>query len=301
MTTIGFDGGGSASRFLIRHDGGEPEYSIIGESLKYTDLGADQSAKRFREILQELGVHTNEVSAIAISLSGASDLRGQEAFRAALRREFGKMNLPIHIESDSSMCLKAAYPEEEMSGLVVIAGTGSVYLARTTDGDTVKIGGWGRILGDEGSGYWIGIQAMKHYCRVLDGIEPPGALFDAVAQRLEALTGGDSVKLRSLLYANELKPAEFAPVVFESISSDETAHMIALEATNHVARYIEALCEQVADRCDSNIAVHGGLFNSTFFKASLAEQVASYELNWALLPEDALAHYALGIAGKSTG
>lgn len=301
MTIIGFDGGGSTSRFLIRKNGNEPEYTLVEESLKYSDLGIDTAAKRFRELTNELTGEASSVAAIGISMSGASNPKGQEAFRSALRREFGNMNLPIHIESDSSVALKVAYPEADMSGLLVIAGTGSVYLAKTTDGEIVRIGGWGRVLGDEGSGYWIGLQALKHHCKAIDRMEPQGALFEAVSERLAELGSSDHTQLRSKLYSDQLKPAEFAPIVFDLISADEVAHIIALEATNHLARHIEALCEQVADRCDSNITIHGGLFNSTFFRTSLAEQVASYELQWTQLDEQEPVHYALHMADKLAG
>jgi N-acetylglucosamine kinase-like BadF-type ATPase len=300
MITIGFDGGGSRSRFLIKTNDGEPEYFVRDESLKYSDKGIDPAAKRFKEIVSELVDNTHDISAIGISLSGASDPVKQNEFRTALRKEFALSTLPIHIESDSTITLQAAYPEEHLSGLLVIAGTGSVYLARTTDGEVVKTGGWGRVLGDEGSGYWIGLQALKHYCKALDGMEEQGALFEAISEQLEELTGGDMAQLRSQLYANQLKPSEFAPIVFDLISKDEVAHLITVEATNHLARHIEALCEQVADRCDSNIVIHGGLFNSTFFQAALADQVASYELRWTLLNELAPATQALQIADRLT-
>jgi hypothetical protein len=74
------------------------------------------------------------------------------------------------------------------------------------------------------------------------------------------------------------------------------AHIIAVGAANHVARSIEALCEQVADRCDGNIAVHGGVFGSSFFQAAVAEEVAAYELRWTLLDEFVPVTRALQIA-----
>ena len=256
MITIGFDGGGSRSRFLIKTDNGQPEYFVQEESLKYSDLGIDTAAKRFKEITAELVGNTSDIAAIGISLSGAGDPRKQDEFRAALRREFNNATLPIQVESDSLVTLQAAYPEDDMSGLLVIAGTGSVYLARTMDKEVVKIGGWGRLLGDEGSGYWVGLHALKHYCKATDGMEQQGALYEAVAEELESMVGDDRTKFRSMLYANTIKPSEFAQMVMDLIPKDEMAHMIAVEATNHLARHIEALCELVADRCDGNIAIH---------------------------------------------
>src|SRR5688572_478396 len=137
MIIIGFDGGGSRSRFLIKSDNNQPEYFIQEESLKYSDLGIEPAAKRFKEITQELVGNVSDIGAIGISLSGAGDPKKQEEFRAALRREFANSSLPIHVESDSTITLQAAYPEDDMSGLLVIAGTGSVYLARTMDKEVV--------------------------------------------------------------------------------------------------------------------------------------------------------------------
>lgn len=298
MITIGFDGGGSRSRFLVKHDSAHPEYFLREESMKYSDLGTGAAAQKFTSALKELVPNTPEIGAIGISLSGASDEHMQNEFRTALRNELSMPSLPIHIESDSSVSLQAAYPEPDMSGLLVIAGTGSVYLAKTMDHDVVKIGGWGRILGDEGSGYWVGLQALKHYCKATDGLEPQGALYENVTAQLEELVGGDSTKLRSMLYTNQLKPATFAPMVCDLIAQDEVAHIIAAEASNHLARHIEALCELVADRCDGNIAIHGGLFNSSFIQAAVAEQVHAYELRWTMLNEQAPVTKALEIADK---
>jgi len=50
-----------------------------------------------------------------------------------------------------------------------VAGTGSVVMGKSPDGSTISIGGWGRVIGDEGSGYYIGLEALKAVSREIDG------------------------------------------------------------------------------------------------------------------------------------
>src|SRR5258706_3828659 len=65
-------------------------------------------------------------------------------------------------------------------GAMVAAGTGSVGAALDADGKRVRVGGWGFAVGDEGSGAWLGLAAMRVAQRAVDAMAPLGALARAV-------------------------------------------------------------------------------------------------------------------------
>ena len=99
----------------------------------------------------------------------------QEAWLAGMvgRRAPGA---PVIIAHDTRLIL--ATPEFDI-GIAVICGTGSVAWGRNEAGHTARAGGWGYLLGDEGSGYWVAREAVRHALRLADR----GQLADAVSTR----------------------------------------------------------------------------------------------------------------------
>jgi N-acetylglucosamine kinase-like BadF-type ATPase len=86
-------------------------------------------------------------------------------------------------------------------GVVVIAGTGVVAYGCLDSGEEARSSGWGYLIGDEGSGYWIGIEAIRAACKASDGRGNPTALLKRV---LEYLKVHDLATLRRKIYAQEI-------------------------------------------------------------------------------------------------
>ncbi|MGC8668006.1 MAG: N-acetylglucosamine kinase [Chthonomonadales bacterium] len=98
-------------------------------------------------------------------------------------------------------------------GVVVIAGTGSVAYGENAQGECASCGGWGYLLGDEGSGYWIGLQALNAMTRAADGRGPATSLSDAVCRHLGV---ADVHGVHHLVYSHRLDRrgvAEIARIV----------------------------------------------------------------------------------------
>jgi len=291
---IGFDGGGSKSRFLIARGDNPPEMFLFSLNLKYTDLGIVNSAKGFAACLHEiLGEEIPSLRAICISLSGASNGNMNEELAQEIRK---KLSLPIkiHIESDSSFTLHTAYPDDE-SGLLLIAGTGSVAMAKERNGKMIKVGGWGRVLGDEGSGYWIGVQALKHYTRATDGLDHRGNLFTHVRNSLHETIGTDPSALRSKLYHNELKPQDLAPMVFEMLDHDEAAKNILDQSITHLMNGITVLWKKVKLNCDPVVTFHGSIARQKYIVDHIILQCKDLGMISKIMDE----HKTLGRALKT--
>ena len=293
---IGFDGGGSTSRFLISRGIEEPEMYVFDLNLKYSDIGIDKSTKGFVDCLREiLGAEVPDISAMCISLSGASDSFANNEFDKALRAELKLPNLKLSIESDSAFTLETVYPQDS-SGILLIAGTGSVAIARKKDSGIVKVGGWGRMLGDQGSGYWIGLQALKHFCRAIDGTDEKGDLFVGLGEKLNNEIGTDLSLLRAKLYGNEIKPQDYAPLVFEALPNDTNAENILLEAAAELTVLIQSLWEKVSEDCDRIVTLHGGIARQPFIGSNIGSNCDSPGFKFEILDENAPLQRALEVS-----
>jgi N-acetylglucosamine kinase-like BadF-type ATPase len=88
----------------------------------------------------------------------------------------------VRISNDALIALWGGLAGRD--GVAVLAGTGSIALARSADGREGRAGGWGYLLGDEGSGYWLGREAVTAYLRKLEGRASASVLSDLVSQAL---------------------------------------------------------------------------------------------------------------------
>ena len=293
---VGFDGGGSTSRFLVSRGSGEKESYTYPLNLKYTDLGIEESVRGFVKCFAEiLASGSEEINSMCISLSGASNDTQNMAFAKALRAGLANKDLKLHIESDSRFTLDTAYPDEK-SGMLLIAGTGSVALAKKHDGDIVKVGGWGRLLGDEGSGYWIGLEALKYYCDSIDFQEEDGSLFHSIRNRISSQIGSELSILREKLYDGSVKPQEFAPIVFENHERDPEADEILVSASELLYLTVAGLYDLVSDDCDPTLILHGSIARNPVIFTAIADQCQEFEIECGVLDDDAVLNRALAVA-----
>ena len=109
-------------------------------------------------------------------------------------------------------------------GIAVVAGTGSCVWGRTSDGRTARAGGWGPLLGDEGSGYAIAIDALKTICEISDGRRPAAAL----GGRLIASMGlTDATQLISAVHGGSWDRSRLATLAREVILAADEGEPVA--------------------------------------------------------------------------
>ena len=145
-------------------------------------------------------------------------------------------------------------------GIVVISGGGAVAYGRTASGDSLRVGGWGHLLGDEGSGYWIGLEAIKAALRSWAGIIPKTALETRV---MEALGAEDDRRVLGRVYSGSFSEAEIAGLVLLVASlarnDDEPSNRILDEAAYHLAAMAEAVQKRLGEL---PIYLSGGVFGA---------------------------------------
>jgi len=141
-----------------------------------------------------------------------------EIDRAAVREIAVELALapPDQISVDHDCRVALAGGLSGRPGIVQIAGTGTSCYGRSDTGESWRAGGWGPLIDDGGSGYWLGIQAMRSMVEDYDGRGEPTLLTSLLSQRLRM---SDINELMNRLYASGMGRSEIAalaPIVFEA-------------------------------------------------------------------------------------
>jgi N-acetylglucosamine kinase-like BadF-type ATPase len=145
-------------------------------------------------------------------------------------------------------------------GVAVIAGTGSMAFGRAPDGRTARAGGWGYLLGDEGSGYALALAALRAVARMADQRGPTTYLADML---LSHLALKQPQELIGAVYRGGLdRPAVavLAPVVLEAAEAgDEVADAIVQKGAEQLALAVAAVARQLELTSPLPVALAGGL------------------------------------------
>jgi glucosamine kinase len=236
---LGVDGGGTGTRVrLADRQGrslgqGEAGPSALGQ-------GSEQAWRHIQQAVQaaaaQAGLANLQLAecAIGLGMSGASVPAQAQSF---LNQQPGYAVLAL--DGDGWTTVLGAHGGAP--GAVVAAGTGSVGEALRADGSRVCISGWGWITGDEGSGAWLGLKAIRHAQAVLDGRATGGELARAVL----AVVGAEREALLAWnARAGQSGYASLAPLVFDADETDAVAAGFVAEAVAELETLARALDPQ---------------------------------------------------------
>lgn len=274
MTCLVIDGGGSGSRGALVSPAGVQSRSQGGpcQALEH------HLPETVSEILKQarlLGAERPPKYAIA-AIAGAAHRTMAAQLEAELRRQSA---WPWRVLGDAQWSLAGVVQHER--GLLLIAGTGSVALGLHHQ-KLAQAGGWGPLLGDSGSGYRLGLLAMRHLTAVLDGLVPVSRLFAELGDISERLAQRD---FRRLAEDGILAPravAALAPRILAAAQQgdgpsialvDEAAQDLAVTGVA-VARRLDLL-----DEARLPIGLAGGLFRSPFYQARVRQALQALGLN----------------------
>lgn len=236
---LGVDGGGTKTALGVFDEHGACVASAVCPPLNYHFIGVDTAVSNLRQGIGMLEIPTDRIVAVGIgdpSLDDVSEGKAALRFAAAVREMLG---IPVYIRSDAYMTF-FGLTQGERPGVLIISGTGAMAIAEDARGRITVAGGWGRLTGDEGSGYFIGLQALRAALHAADGIASPTALTEAALRHFGCET---SRALIDVFYGeNEPDVAGFARVAAACAEAgDQKAMEILCEAARYLADYTSAL------------------------------------------------------------
>lgn len=257
MVFGGIDAGGTATKCLLLDGEGKILGEHEGPPANY-QAGAEVAANVIKSTLLEAMAKAglNRIASLGIGMAGA----GRKPELAKMEQYLGRLEGVDRyaLTDDGEIALLGAYRGQP--GIVLVAGTGSIAYGLRRDGQRVRSGGWGAILGDEGSGYWIGLQAVRRVIRSEEGRSGQTALSPVVREKL-GITSLDS--LPAMVYQSSLGRKEIAslvPAVFATAQQgDPAATEIIDAALTELVLLVQAV-EKKMDFAVPKVAVAGGLF-----------------------------------------
>lgn len=202
---------------------------------------------------------------VVAGFAGAGRPAGAERARRALEtalRAAGLCPRSLALITDAELALAAVAPGSAAPVAVLIAGTGSIALAGTPGGPVARAGGWGRWLGDEGGGFWLGWRALCAVGRGADGRGGGGGPLPAAV--LAALGMGDAdalVEAAPGLWGEPARVAALAPLVLRLAGEGEpVAAGLVAEGGYALAELLVAARRRAALPPEAPTGLAGGLW-----------------------------------------
>lgn len=256
---LGIDGGGTKTTGLLADQAGHVIGKAESGASNYHAVGEEQTKRVLSKVISQLIADANillESCACCLGLAGVAS----SADRRVVRRICDEIGLPGNhiLTHDAQIALAGG--AEELSGVIIIAGTGSIVYGINTVGQEAQAGGWGHLLGDEGSGYDIARRAFQAVARAADGRGDPTLLSSLM---LDALEFSQSRNLIPWIHsAGKDQVAQFADVVFNAANSnDSVAQRILDEAADELTLAARVVIDKLGFSQPFNLVLSGGIFS----------------------------------------
>jgi len=196
MLYLGIDAGATATKWSI-HDG--VQTVISGKSFAMDGhIYRPESEKRMHEVLADIA-SLCDGAAITSIYAGFTGLAQSAPDRAKIEQIFTQYfpSATCALVLDIELAYRAYF--KPGAGILLYAGTGSIAMHINQAGELLRAGGWGYLLGDEGAGYWIGREAMRHIALQLE-LKASDPFTELICKKLRISNWGD---IRSIVYGAE--------------------------------------------------------------------------------------------------
>ena len=293
---LGIDGGGTKTEFALADTNGKIIRTLRLGTSNPSDIGINASLEVLRAGIFEIcaGLPKNKISLFA-GLAGASTKGISEQIDQFLG-ELGFASANYGSDARNAVATGIGISD----GITVIMGTGSVVFAQC-NGEQYRIGGYGYLLGDGGSGYAFGRDAILAALQQEDGSGEPTELYGAVLAHCQGNTVLE--KLGSFYSGGKRDIAQYAPCVFEAYANgDAVACGIVERNLESIAKSVRGAAKHIANTTVS-VVLCGGLCTSyasilvPSLKALLADNTKKYVVSVCTKP---MIHGALMLAGMPT-
>lgn len=254
---LGIDAGGTKTECVLG-DENRVLGTRVGGTIKIRKVGQDVAGQALEttllEVCRETGVDPQQIAQTCIGISGSSIPEVVDWTYSVLKQIVGG---DVKVLNDTLIAHHAAF--HGGPGVLVIAGTGSNVLGINERGETARAGGWGPIISDEGSGFWIGRTAVAQAMRAHDSGRST-SLLNAIMKAWKLVTREEVVSM-----ANSNPPPDFASLLPEILrcanSGDTLAREILVSAANELAQLARIVIRKLwPGSAEISVCVTGGVF-----------------------------------------
>jgi N-acetylglucosamine kinase-like BadF-type ATPase len=220
---LGIDAGGTKTVCLLADEQGRVIAEARAAGANLQAAGELEVEKVLHQVMEDaIGDRAILPQAVCLGIAGVDRDEDSAIMRAIMRRIAYKARTLV--VNDALVALVAGAGAEP--GLVLIAGTGSIAYGRNRDGRAARAGGWGYVLGDEGSGYWIGRRALGAVVRQSDQRGRATLLTGRLLQHFGIAKPQDLVQV---VYYRNLRPSAIAALAVHVSEAAQAGDAVALE------------------------------------------------------------------------
>lgn len=258
MYFLGIDGGGTKTTCLVCDENLNEIYRTVGGSINFYSEGMENARRNMSEMLSETEKNTGIADFAAVCV-GSSALFGRADEK--LKKSFcdGVFSCDkILLDSDLFIALKAA---KDKNPVIVIAGTGSMTAAFGVDGKIITKGGYGYILGDEGSGYRIAVDGIRAAVRSFDKTGEKTVLEQKLFEFADTDNADGLIEFFYSEKTDRKRIASFAKQVCQSaIDGDKVCFDILSCQAQQLSCTVKALLKEIEP--EPSIYLYGGIFQN---------------------------------------
>jgi len=285
---IGMDGGGTKTHCIIASLEREVLFECTGRASNFLTIGTEKVCSNLFELMNECKEHLKidftEIKIILLGTTGAGRSNDAERLENAFH-DFIKdrnINLNFHVESDARIALEAAFSGRP--GSILIAGTGSIMFGKDSAGNIHRVGGFGRFIGDEGSGFSLGKKGLIAVSKEFDGRGSDTLLSKLVKEKFRIDT---LEKLITEVYRNQFDIASAAPLVIEAAEKNDIAALkIIDEETDELVLHISAMAKKLRQHIFEVSFIGGIICNENIFSEKLREKIKNQLPNVVIKPAE---------------
>jgi N-acetylglucosamine kinase-like BadF-type ATPase len=266
---LAIDGGGTKTQALVTDLEGKVLARGLGPSSNLQSVSMEQFERALTTaidgaLMQAIGIgpaahaRNGRIAAACFGLAGVDTPEDVAEVASWVKQR--AIAPRFVVVNDAELILAAGTPEGW--GVALISGTGSICLGRTATGQTARVGGWGPLIGDEGSGYQVARRALHLATQTADGRADAPALLKA-ALRHWSLPDAEALMRR--VHAPETTPADIAglaaAVVDLSARGEASARRVVEEAAGDLAAQFRAVVRKL-DLARPPLALAGGMLRA---------------------------------------
>jgi len=276
---IGIDGGASKTRFALIDEKGRAVAERASSGTSYIELGIDAVSitliRGIDELCRDIG--RENVRGVCFGMPCYGEQQGADA-EAAREIERALAPMPVYIINDVAAAWAGALALK--SGIIVLAGTGSMAWGRDRSGIMKRCGGLPNFFSDEGSGYWLGRRTLEVFSKQSDGRLPRGELYEIVRERFALSADIDIVvKLDEMGYTRKNIAALQLLLMEAALKGDESALSLYEEAALELALLAKGLRATIDLEPGSPLSYAGGLWGAgELIMRPFREAVSSLDL-----------------------
>lgn len=267
---LGVDGGGSKTTAAVFNDKGEFICKACGESINYYSVGIENARKAMADIIESMSQKNFDCAVIGMSALNerASDEETEKFCSGIINSK------KIIMDSDLYVALEAM--DEEGECAIVISGTGSMVLRRNPEGIISHAGGWGYILGDEGSGYSIGLSGIKAAIRSFENCGEKTLLID---ECLRYFSTDNIYDLIDLYYDKKVSRKTTAAFAEKVIALAEKGDTVARNTVENEAKLLAETVIALLKNAEKHIPIGlwGGIFQHKKYFVDIFNKFLSKE------------------------